>query len=84
MARVCDDHRSELLYQDAELPLFDFDWNWPYIVFLPQFNLLYCGVPKAGTTTWVQGRHSISKTGGQMDKFAVVEGCFFLFTDFDT
>ena len=54
--KVCQKHGSELYFQDV--PLFDFDYNWNYIIFIPQYNLLYCGVPKAGTTTWVEGRIS--------------------------
>ena len=55
--KVCEKHNPELLYE--EVPLFDFDYNWNYITFFPQYNFLYCGVPKAGTTTWIEGRISI-------------------------
>jgi hypothetical protein len=37
------------------------DWNVPYIIYLPPYNMLYCGVPKAGTTTWVEGKVTIFK-----------------------
>jgi hypothetical protein len=51
---VCEKHNPELLYE--KVPLFDYDYNWNYITFFPQYNFLYCGVPKAGTTTWIEGR----------------------------
>ena len=51
---VCQDHGSQLYYDI--IPLYDHDYGWPYIIYLPQYNLLFCGIPKAGTTTWVVGR----------------------------
>ena len=55
--KVCEKYSPELLYETV--PLFDFDYKWNYISFIPNYNFLYCGVPKAGTTTWIVGRISI-------------------------
>ena len=55
--QVCDEHGDQL-YFDV-VPLFDYDYGWPYIIYLQQYNLLFCGVPKAGTSTWVVGRDQV-------------------------
>ena len=52
--KVCKENGSQLYYETV--PLFDYDYGWSYISYLPQYNLLFCGVPKAGTSTWVEGR----------------------------
>ena len=52
--KVCQDHGSHLYFDIV--PLYDSDYGWAYISYLPQYNLLFCGVPKAGTSTWVEGR----------------------------
>jgi hypothetical protein len=54
MEKVCAKNSQQLVFKDV--PLFDPDWNVPYIIYLPLYNMLYCGVPKAGTTTWVEGK----------------------------
>ena len=51
---VCQDHASQLYYEDV--PLWDIDWDYTWIIYIPQYNLLYCGVPKAGISTWTIGR----------------------------
>ena len=49
----CEKFKPQLYYQNV--PLIDPDWGFPYIIYIPQYNLLFCGIPKAGTSTWVQG-----------------------------
>jgi len=53
--KMCEKHASELFYKDDENLLFDSSYNWNSISFIPQYNFLYCGVPKAGTSTMVKG-----------------------------
>ena len=55
MEKVCSKHRSELLYE--EVPLMDNISNLNFILYIPQYNTIFCGVPKAGTTTWLSGRN---------------------------
>ena len=62
--KVCQKHGSELYYEDV--PLIDTLWSNKYqipnlsnIYFLQQYNILYCGIPKSGTSTWVEGRISM-------------------------
>ena len=55
--KVCEKHSSELLYENV--PLFNVYDNWNYITFIPKYDFLQCSIPKAGTTTWDEGRISI-------------------------
>ena len=54
IASVCKERRAELYYEMA--PLFDH-----LFVHIPQYNMFYCGIPKAGTTTWLYGKDRASK-----------------------
>ena len=47
--KVCEENGSELYYELA--PVFDH-----LFAFIPEYNMFYCGIPKAGTTTWLYGR----------------------------
>ena len=46
--KVCQEHGSQLYHENLNFQHF--------LIFIPQYNLLFCGIPKAGTTTWVVGR----------------------------
>ena len=43
---VCQQFTSELYLQEVPLEM---------LFFIPQYNLLYCSIQKAGTSTWIQG-----------------------------
>ena len=59
---VCKEHYPDLYFDNV--PLVDNLWDEPrtlasFFSYLPEQNILFCGVPKCGTTTWVEGRVSI-------------------------
>ena len=44
--KVCADQGPELYIQEIPLDMF---------FYMPEYNLLYCFIQKAGSTTWMQG-----------------------------
>ena len=46
--KICLAHGPELYHDNMTFQHF--------LIFIPQYNILFCGIPKAGTTTWVVGR----------------------------
>ena len=55
---VCREHYQDLYFED--IPFVDHLWDGvntttSYLNYLPIRNTLFCGIPKAGTTTWVEG-----------------------------
>eukprot|EP00092_Neocalanus_flemingeri_P005168 GFUD01005557.1.p1 GENE.GFUD01005557.1~~GFUD01005557.1.p1 ORF type:complete len:298 (-),score=25.97 GFUD01005557.1:102-995(-) len=51
--KVCQEHAGELYYDNV--PLFPIRDNFNHIIFFPNYNVLHCGIPKAGSTTWTAG-----------------------------
>eukprot|EP00092_Neocalanus_flemingeri_P044477 GFUD01049334.1.p1 GENE.GFUD01049334.1~~GFUD01049334.1.p1 ORF type:complete len:117 (+),score=14.34 GFUD01049334.1:2-352(+) len=57
--KVCQEHGDQLYYDNLTLSRMlqgagAGDQNT--IIFIPKYNILYCGIPKCGTTSWYEGR----------------------------
>jgi len=51
--QVCQDHGEDL--QHKRVPLYDPRQRTSYLLYIPQLHLLFCIIPKAGSTTWIRG-----------------------------
>ena len=54
---VCLDHGEDLRH--SPVPLYDPKYRTSYLIYIPQLHTLYCIIPKAGSSTWIQGRHNL-------------------------